>query len=705
MARMSRGRVLSAPSSYAIARLSSRLKGRGWLAAAPLGLLAAAAAAATLSPGQLAYYRARLGVSAPVVATPQPGGYVYAPPAAPQALTDPLAEAIVTWNRLRQSDRLLFQDYAAFLGQHPGWPGEAGLRRAAERAIQPDVTPPGQVVAYFVQFAPTTNAGRLRYAEALYAMAQPQAAAEQARLAWAGGQLAVEDESRLLGRFAGYLTPDDHDRRMERLLSDRATGAAGRQLAWTSPARRAIFAARLAMQTRSPDAAAQGYALGAAAERDRGFVIDRALWLRDTGQGAAARPYLAQPRQFDALPVVPEDYMEARLTIARAAAADGQWSHAYDIASKLDDIFPAGTVVRTRPYGERDDYTSLAWLAGTAAYEKLDRPGDAVAMFQRYAAGAQAPSTQAKGWYWAGRAAERAGQAEAARGYFAQAAQHFDAFYGQLAAERLGMAIPLPAQIPPALDPAATAAFEGREIVRAARMLGDIGAWQDQTQFLRQIAAAATTDQDHLLAGRLAQAIGRPDLGVMASRAARNGTGSDYVLTGYPTVSVPAPLSYRWTMIHAIMRQESQFDRQAVSSAGARGMMQLMPATARQVAGQLSLPYDYMRLTNDPAYNMMLGSTYFSAMLDQFSGNHVLAVAAYNAGPGNVRKWLGQFGDPRMPGVDVVEWIEDIPFAETRGYVQNVLGNAVVYDLLNPARATMPTVSRLSAYLGKTSAG
>jgi soluble lytic murein transglycosylase len=158
-------------------------------------------------------------------------------------------------------------------------------------------------------------------------------------------------------------------------------------------------------------------------------------------------------------------------------------------------------------------------------------------------------------------------------------------------------------------------------------------------------------------------------------------------------------------MIHAIMRQESQFDRNAVSHAGARGMMQLMPATAREWAGKTGQPYDYMRLTTDPAYNMSIGTAYFAMLLDRYGGNHVLAVAAYNAGPGNVAKWIAANGDPRLPGADVVAWIEAIPLSETRHYVQHVLENAVVYDLLNSDKARMPAQNRLSAYLGKPNAG
>jgi soluble lytic murein transglycosylase len=170
-------------------------------------------------------------------------------------------------------------------------------------------------------------------------------------------------------------------------------------------------------------------------------------------------------------------------------------------------------------------------------------------------------------------------------------------------------------------------------------------------------------------------------------------------------LAVPADIANNFSFIHGIMRQESQFDRQAVSGAGARGMMQLMPGTAREQAGKLGLPYDFLRLTTDPQYNMELGSAYFGRMMDSFGGNYVLAVAAYNAGPGNVRRWLSQYGDPRSGGVDVVDWVEAIPYSETRGYVQNVLSNVVVYDTINPARGGQSNQNRLSYYLGKANPG
>ena len=239
---------------------------------------------------------------------------------------------------------------------------------------------------------------------------------------------------------------------------------------------------------------------------------------------------------------------------------------------------------------------------------------------------------------------------------------------------------------------------------RAAFALGDLGDRNRQAIFLRQIADRAANLGEQAQVAALATPLGRPDLGVFAGKAAR-GTGELALLdVAFPVLDLPASLSRDFSMIHAITRQESQFDRTIMSSANAQGLMQLLPSTAAEQAGKLGLPASSARLTSDPTYNVTLGSAYFNRLKNNFAGSHVLAVAGYNAGPGNVRKFLTANGDPRT-GEDVIDWIEAIPLSETRNYVQRVLENAVVYDLLHPQTSTMPTTNRLSAYLGKRMPG
>ena len=518
------------------------------------------------------------------------------------------------------------------------------------------------------------------------------------------GALSSTDEGTILSLFPGALSPDDHDARMDALLWQAQTSAAARQIALTSAQRRPVFEARLAFRTRAANAAELSAATQALYANDPGYVADRATWLRNT-MSPEARTWLARPRTLAARPGNVEEWYEVLLVNARGSAADGNWQQAYDIARQVDDAYAAGTDVSAKPYGERDDYTSLAWLAGQTAYGKLARPADAMPMFERYAKGSQAPQTRAKGFYWAGRAAEAAGLQPQAAGYYAQAAAYRETFYGLLSAERSGQ--PLAAMAPAAVavaDPAARGRWMARETVQAARFLGQIGQWRDQTAFVRQIANDAETPADHQFAIELAREIGRPDLAVMAGRSASQRGIGGLVASGYPTVPVPSGYESNWTLIHAISRQESQFDRAAVSSAGARGTMQLMPATAREQGGKMGLAFTPEQLSSDPAISIMLGSSYFQRLYGVY-GSYPLAIAAYNAGGGNVNKWLRANGDPRTGQVDWIDWIEAIPYAETRNYVQRVLENAVVYETLNPARAISRSPAKLSWYLGKSRPG
>lgn len=623
----------------------------------------------------------------------------------PSAFQPSVSGTLAEWSRLRQSDGYSFNDYARFLTQHPGFPGEDAMRRSAERVIPADGAYPASVISFFATRKPLTAAGWARYAEALFAGGRSIEAAAAARSAWGASGLSAIDEARLQSRFAGTLTTQDHDARVERLLADRQATNAMRMLAWASPARRAIYGARVALQLKQADAESRVLALGPAANGDAGVLMDRARWLREAGRSVEARNLLGQFRLLNTRPYDVEKWYETLLVFARGAAADRNWSTAYRIASQIDDAYPAGTDISLKSIGERDEYTSLAWLAGTAALHHLNRPADAATMFERYAKAGRSMQVLTKGYYWAGRAATAMNQSERATGYFERAAAYPELFYGQLAIERVGRSVTAPIALPTPPPGPQTDAFARREMVQAIRLLGQQGRWEDQTLFVRHLAETANGEVERALATDLARQIGRQDLAVWVARSARNAGSPFYTRGGYPEARIPPAQSHLWSFAHGIIRQESSFDRAAVSHASARGMMQLMPATARETAGKIGQSYDLSRLTRDPDYNITLGSQYLSQLMDSWGNNAVLAAASYNAGSGNVRKWIRENGDPRLPGVDVVRWIEDIPFTETRGYVQRVLENTVVYDALNPGRARGRTENRLSWYLGKNRAG
>jgi soluble lytic murein transglycosylase len=457
------------------------------------------------------------------------------------------------------------------------------------------------------------------------------------------------------------------------------------------------------MQQRAPDTEALYNAVLSRVTEDAGLMQDRARYLREANWQSAARELLARPHRFTSLPVDPGKWYELKRIVAQEAYADRQFTLAYNIARQVDDALPVGSTLAAQPLQVRDEYTNLTWLAGTIAYRSLGRPADAVALFDRYSQGGRSLQVLTKGAYWAGRAAAQAGQLQNATAHFSKAAAYPDLFYGQLAHERLGRVIPAPLGSPQMLvTPAQRSAFEVKPLVRALRLLGSQGRRDEQALFVRALSEALDNDSDRLLATELSTQLGRQDLAVWTARSSRNGGSPFYFRAAYPTISSGISEEYLWSISHGITRQESSFDRTAVSGAGARGMMQLMPGTAQEQSGKLGMGYDFGRLTSDPSYNVMLGSSYFRRLLNQWGGNYVLAVASYNAGAGNVRKWVNRNGDPRAPGADVVSWIEDIPFSETRGYVQRVLENSVVYDRMNP-RSTAPR--QLSHFLGKSRLG
>ena len=611
--------------------------------------------------------------------------------------------ALQRWKMLSESPNYSFGEYASFLIMYPDWPDSDAMRKNAEQAIDLGAYSPNQAVAYFDRLPPLSNSGRAKYALALETTGDKARAEAVAREAWRGGPLTDDDEARLQRMVGAKLSAPDHDVRIDRLLWAGATRAAERHIAFASPARRPAFIAILATKLKSPDASIRVQEAGSTVRGEASFLAAQADQLRASGNSYAARELLANRANLVAPAPVLKDWYKLLLTYAQAAANDGQYDVAYRIASRVDDALPPGLVMVDQDLTTRDHYTSLTWLAGALALDRLGRPRDAVAMFSRYAAAAKSPQTRSKGLHWAGKAAAKSGDQTGAARYYNDAAVYYDSFFGQLSLEQLKR--PLPPVPGVAISPPPLADANAPSVYLAASLATKYGSWKDQSNFLRTISKNAKTPADFVGAIGLSKKINRPDLAVMAGRNARYFGYADLVGIGYPTVNVPASQSHNWTLAHAIMRQESQFDKAAVSHAGARGLMQLMPGTARETSGKIAMAYRPDALTVDTDYNIQLGSTYIQRMLDYYGGSYPLAIAAYNGGPGNVNKWLKTYGDPRTGSIGMMEWIEKIPLTETRDYVYRVLENAVMYDHLHPERARVRSATPLSTYLGKSTPG
>lgn len=622
----------------------------------------------------------------------------------PPRAQDPMAQAIDQWKMLTAGGRTGFAATSSFIASYPGFPEQDRLRRAAETALDHDGASPSTIVGFFDRFPPLTNPGRAQYALALRAMGRPEAA-DVARAAWRGGVMSDVDETAILANWgAGFVTAD-HDARIDALLWAGAAASAQRLLPSISPAMRPIMQGRLAaLAGGDPYAAA---ALPAAQlDSDPGFVFNRARELHRLGRIAAEAQYLAGRPPLSAQPLDRPHWINELLAAARGAAEYGDSLSAARVALGAADAFAPGEDVSQQSYGVRDDYTSLMWLGGTRALWSNHDGLAAATLFRRYAEAGRGPGVKAKGYYWAGLAMIRSGHQAEAQAAFADAARHPDQFYGLLALERLGQPVPRLGAVPaPAPTPEERARFASAPITAAVRELARAGDWQTTNRFFKEIAEQQQTPGQHELVAELAQSLGRRDLGVIVGQAAGSHGLNQFENVSFPLIPVPAGQAQSWTMIHAIIRQESQFAQNAVSHAGARGLMQMMPSTAGEQAGKLGLSYSPGALTGDPQFNIAVGGAYFDHLLHVFGGSYPLAVAAYNAGGGNVGKWLRANGDPRTGQIEWVDWIERIPISETRGYVEHVLENAVVYETMNPDKASYGGPNPMSHFLGKATPG
>ncbi|NCP13493.1 MAG: lytic transglycosylase domain-containing protein [Sphingomonadales bacterium] len=594
--------------------------------------------------------------------------------------------AIGRWEVLQASRTQSFADYAGFVMAYPSFPRVEILRLRAEAALENESPPQADLLGYFDANPPLTNPARARYALALAGAQRPEALTE-ARKAWRGGQMSDPVELYISGLYGAQFTPDDHAVRMDALLWQGKADAASRQLINLAEIDRPMAMARLSL-LRGARPEFSGLAVPATAQADPGYVFNLVKHLRASGQTSEAvqaftnRPTFIRPA-LDAETFVGELLGFATSVGARDAAR---------IAARTDDLFAPGTDVSLTSFTLRDRYTDLMWLGGTKALWDMGDGMAAAPLFQRYGDAARTPLTKSKGYFWAGRAARQAGNAAEATRYFEMAARWPDYYYGQLALSAMGRSMPGFAGLPqPAMEPSVRAEFEARPLVKAIRALAvNRRDWRTERRFFEALGDEADTPTEMLMAAMLANEVGLDEMAVvLGMKAGENGL-SGLERVGFPVVPTPSVVN-DWVMVHAIGRQESEFDRTRVSHAGARGMMQLMPGTAREQAGKLGVQYLSADLIGSPTYNIQLGDAYFARMMSYYGGAYPLAVGAYNAGPGRVNQWLRLNGDPRTGAIDWVTWVEKIPANfETRYYIMRVIGNAVTYSHMYPDQAGLP---------------
>jgi soluble lytic murein transglycosylase len=580
-------------------------------------------------------------------------------------IEDPLARKLVEWVILRGDDSVDFSRYPAFLAANPSWPGIVTLRRHAEAALWQDHADPRATIGFFGSEPPRSAKGRFALARALVAAGDPAGAQAVVREAWRNDGFSADLESQAREEFAGLITAADDKARMDARFYAEDDDAAIRAAHRLDATEMAIAKARAAVVNKAGNAKALLEAVPAEARRDPGYMFSRIQWLRRGDKiPEAAQLLAAAPREPDKLGDVDQWWIERRL-VARKLLDLGDFKLAYEIAGNA-------ATPTSENYRAEQQFT-----AGWIALRFLREPSAALAHFAHIADGIANPITLARAYYWQARALEALGRGEDARAYYEEAARHPTAYYGQLALARLGLGAVALHEVP---EPPAE--HRRLELVRAfeilyatdqrdlvAAMAADLADKATDIGGLAALAEIATQHND----ARATLLIGKAALG----------RGMPFEQYAFPAFGMP---NYRPIgpevepcVVYSIARQESAFNARVVSSAHALGLMQVTPDAGRFVAKKFNVTFDQRRLLNDPVYNTQIGTAELGDVIAQFGGSYILAFASYNAGPRRVKEWIEQYGDPRSPKADPVDWIERIPFAETRNYVQRVIENMQIY--------------------------
>lgn len=582
---------------------------------------------------------------------------------------NPLLGKIIRWLEITEpGSRGDFAVVAAFLTENPDWPGQVALQQRAESSLPADM-PRAAVLAWFKQRPPITVAGAIRYADALIAAGERGTAIELLRATWINRTFSKADEAFFRARFGDALRREDDLARLDRLLWDREFRAAERQARRLGGGYPALAQARRALDGTSGGVDGAVRRVPKSLADDLGLTFERARWRQRKGRYEGVIDLLDPP--IANVPR-PDLWWPLRQWAARQALAKGDISVAYRIAK--ENGLTTGIA-----------FAEAEWLAGWIALRFLEQPEQAYAHFTRLHDGVTTPISRARAAFWAAEAAvamdarDPSGQwlTKAGR-WYAAAAQFKTTFYGQMANRQLGLTPAFSFASAAAPEDQARAAFAALELVRVIRVLGELGEGDLQERFFGRLSKISLSDTDYALTAELAQQQRRPDLAVRTAKAA---VADGFLLLDhlYPFPALPEGTSPEQALVLAVVRQESAFYTNALSGAGAHGLMQILPATARSVARSMNLRFNRKKLRADPEYNMRLGRAYLSDLTDRYGGSYILALAAYNAGPSRANSWIRTFGDPRAPDVDPIDWIESIPFEETRNYIQRILEGLIIY--------------------------
>ncbi|MGZ9109293.1 MAG: lytic transglycosylase domain-containing protein [Micavibrio sp.] len=577
---------------------------------------------------------------------------------------DPLAARIYYWMYYTDAKGpFAFNRIASFVDQVPDWPKQGTLALAAEKSIKDD-TPAPAVIEWFRKHPPLTADGMKRYLAALKKQAQLKDMVAVLNDWWGDANLTGDQQGEILRNYGKLIVKDAHKRRFNTTLHKQQYSNARGIARILGKGYPELAEARIRLA--AGDSGVDYYVskVPPHLQNDPGFQLERLRWRRKKNMDFSAMEILHNAPSPNLI-ANPEAWWTERNILTRRLIERKQYESAYLLVSK-------------HGLKEGEPFAQAEFLSGWLALRFMKKPWEAFQHFEKLYINSTMPITKGRAAYWAGLASEELKHPEIALKWYETGAKYSATFYGQMALARLGRQAEAVGGIPP-LPPQTRAAFERDGKIQAARLLFKAGIHDDADAFLRAYADKATTTEQFYLAAELSDGWQRPNDSVAIAKKAQT-KGFTMVEYAFPTMLARMKkVKAEWALVHAIIRQESAFDQKAMSPVGARGLMQLMPATAKETAKKAGISHQNDWLVTRPDHNIQLGSHYINQMLARFDNSYPLAIAAYNAGPGRVNQWLREIGDPRKGEVDMIDWIELIPVAETRNYVQRVLEGVYIY--------------------------
>jgi soluble lytic murein transglycosylase len=581
--------------------------------------------------------------------------------ALPAIAEDDITTTYATWKNLRDPDtaNITFTDGKRFLDEHPNWPEEKIIRLRTEAAAMSEHPARDVMANYCVEKPPISGRGMIACSSA--GVGDQAKQAEWIRQGWIQGDFNENEEERILSSYGQQLKMADNIARAERLLYEAKLPAAKRMLTRVPAERRKLYEVRIAFNEKPKLGIRMLTKLSTAEQADPGILFERIRFRLHKSDDDITDLLVQAPKNAP----YADEWWPLRANAARTAISNRNYALALQLLNEHGDL---------KPEGLADALFTTGWLH--LAHQ--GDPGAAYKEFFKLYTIVTTPVSKARAAYWAGRAAEKNGNHDIALEWMDKAARRPTVFYGQLAYSWLHPHAPLKLPRMPEPNAEERYAFDSDESVRALRQFAPEMDEKTREAFLNGLTTRMKSDGQYAMLAVLAN-----ELNGMAGRveSAKLALKQDVVLmdAGWPVIELPpGNLGIEPALTLAITRQESQFNPDAKSPANARGLMQLLPGTAKHVAKKFDISYSDSHI-NDTTLNLSLGSHYLGQMVDGFNGSYILGIASYNAGPGSVRKWIKSMGEPPKTVDGAIDWIEGIPFVETRNYVMRVLENVEIY--------------------------